>query len=458
MIATARILMPASRGAPVGGAHWRCRARRSCSASWPARTRSSTARSCSPPATRTSTPTRRCCATRGCARRPWPRAGAPRDRTPLPRDWTPCDIGEARSPGSSPGGARRRATSRRSSGSSSSTSGAVVGLILAPLPGWPVLLRRAASCTSWAASAPPSATTARIAHKSVKLHPVVRNVLTFFAMLNGSGSPLSWAAYHRLHHAKSDTPEDISSPRVGGFWWSHLRWLWQAGAAPITKYCKDIDTPELPGVDARADPAGIAVGSCAGLPFGLAAFFWLGPIRLTLALHAQCFVNSICHMRPDAAPTRRRRRTSAGWRSCTSSRARTGTRTTTTAPARRASAGSRRSSTSAGTRSCSSRSWASPPTSAGRHGREQSLDAAGLSAARSRSRPAPLAARFVDARARRRSTGSASGAPDRASGSRPCARRGGRGSARPGRRSRARRSAPPAARTRRPGSAAPPGR
>ena len=77
-----------------------------------------------------------------------------------------------------------------------------------------------------------------ITHKSLKLHPVVRNVLTFFAMMNGSGSPLSWAANHRLHHAKSDTPEDISSPRIGGFWWSHLRWLWQAGAAPVSKYCR----------------------------------------------------------------------------------------------------------------------------------------------------------------------------------------------------------------------------
>ena len=41
------------------------------------------------------------------------------------------------------------------------------------------------------------------------MHPLPRNLLTFFAMFNGSGSPLSWAANHRLHHAKSDTPEDI---------------------------------------------------------------------------------------------------------------------------------------------------------------------------------------------------------------------------------------------------------
>jgi fatty-acid desaturase len=28
-------------------------------------------------------------------------------------------------------------------------------------------------------------------------------------------------------------------------------------------------------------------------------FFWLGAIRLVFALHAQCFVNSVCHSEPD---------------------------------------------------------------------------------------------------------------------------------------------------------------
>jgi stearoyl-CoA desaturase (delta-9 desaturase) len=36
-----------------------------------------------------------------------------------------------------------------------------------------------------------------------------------------------------------------------------------------------------------------------GLYFGLAAFFWLGAIRLMFSLHAQCFVHSVCHSKPD---------------------------------------------------------------------------------------------------------------------------------------------------------------
>jgi fatty-acid desaturase len=181
--------------------------------------------------------------------------------------------------------------------------GAAAALVLAPLPGWPVAL--VAYGLHFLGGLGTTVCYHRaIAHRTVKLHPAVRHVLIFFAMFNGSGAPLSWAAYHRLHHAKSDTPEDISSPRVGGFWWSHLRWLWQAGAPPIQKYCKEIDRPGYRFWGRMQIPM-LVLAVFGGLPFGLAAFLWVGPLRLVWALHAQCFVNSICHMRkvnrPDEA-------------------------------------------------------------------------------------------------------------------------------------------------------------
>ena len=68
--------------------------------------------------------------------------------------------------------------------------GAVVGLILTPLPGWPVAI--AGAVMHFLGGLGTTVCYHRaIAHKSVKLHPVVRNVLTFFALINGSGSPLS---------------------------------------------------------------------------------------------------------------------------------------------------------------------------------------------------------------------------------------------------------------------------
>ena len=188
--------------------------------------------------------------------------------------------------------------------------GAIAGLLLFPLPAGACCWGRP-DCTSWADSArrslPPG-----LAHKSVRLHPVARNVLTFFAMLNGSGSPLSWVANHRLHHAKSDTLEDISSPMVGGFWWSHLRWLWQAGAPPVTKYCRDLDTPAYPNLDAVQIPLILVVLHRLAVRAG--GVLLVGPIRMAFALHAQCFVNSICHLRRAPFPAKRPRGTSLGCR------------------------------------------------------------------------------------------------------------------------------------------------
>ena len=146
--------------------------------------------------------------------------------------------------------------------------GAIAGLILTPLPGWKILA--AAAALHFMGGLGTTVCFHRaLAHKSVKLHPVVRNMLTFFAMLNGSGSPLSWAANHRLHHAKSDTPEDVSSPRIGGFWWSHLRWLWQAGAAPVDQVLPGSRQARVPFWNPAADPDHRAVGSCsAACPSG----------------------------------------------------------------------------------------------------------------------------------------------------------------------------------------------
>jgi stearoyl-CoA desaturase (delta-9 desaturase) len=173
---------------------------------------------------------------------------------------------------------------------------AVVGLIVAPWPGWQVLV--ATLVMAWLGGMGTTICYHRaIAHRSVRLNPIVRNILTFFAMLNGSGAPLSWAAYHRHHHATSDTSRDISSPRLGGFWWSHLRWLWQGGPAPQEHYCRDLDSFSYRFWGKVQIPV-LALSYFGPLVFGWPAFFWMGSIRLVYSLHGQCFVNSVCHLGP----------------------------------------------------------------------------------------------------------------------------------------------------------------
>ena len=103
---------------------------------------------------------------------------------------------------------------------------ALVGIMLFPIPGWKIFLW-ALSFASAGALGTTVAYHRGLAHRAVKLNPIVEQVLIFAAVFNGSGAPDTWIANHRNHHAKADTIEDVSSPRHGGFWWAHLRWLYQ---------------------------------------------------------------------------------------------------------------------------------------------------------------------------------------------------------------------------------------
>jgi sn-1 stearoyl-lipid 9-desaturase len=172
---------------------------------------------------------------------------------------------------------------------------ALAGLIFFPTPGWKIAL--ASFAIAWFGGLGVTVGYHRaLSHTALRLHPVVRHFLIFCAMFNGSGSPDSWAANHRQHHAKVETPEDISSPSIGGFWWAHLRWLWQAGNIPINRWCPDLDKTEY-RIWSKLQIPLLAVSLFFGLAFGWAGFFWLGAMRLVTSLHAQCFVNSIAHMR-----------------------------------------------------------------------------------------------------------------------------------------------------------------
>jgi fatty-acid desaturase len=177
---------------------------------------------------------------------------------------------------------------------------AVAGLVLAPVPGLAVFA--AALAITFLGGLGTTVVYHRaLAHRSLRLSRPVEAVLIFFAMLNGSGAPASWIANHRLHHAKSDGPGDVSSPGLGGFWWAHLRWLWQAEQAPLARWAPELTTRYYSSWT-RGQLAISALALLMGAPFGLAALVWLGPARLVFCLHAQCFVNSIAHMRENARP------------------------------------------------------------------------------------------------------------------------------------------------------------
>jgi fatty-acid desaturase len=137
-----------------------------------------------------------------------------------------------------------------------------------------------------------------LAHRSLKLNRFIEQALIFFTIFNGNGSPLTWVANHRQHHAKADTIDDVSSPRYGGFWWAHLRWVYQWPRSEVKRWCPDMNRWPYRIWYLLLGPV-ILLALFFGLIWGWEGFFWIGAIRLVYSLHFQMFVNSLLHMSPE---------------------------------------------------------------------------------------------------------------------------------------------------------------
>jgi stearoyl-CoA desaturase (delta-9 desaturase) len=173
---------------------------------------------------------------------------------------------------------------------------ALVGLILFPLPSLGTFLVALVIATLGGVGT--SVCYHRsLSHRALRLNPAVEQFLIFFAIYNASGEPVSWTAKHRHHHAKADTEEDVSSPRHGGFWWAHIRWIYQWSGSEASRWCPDLDKPRYRVWDRLQIPI-IALSICSGLLMGWEGFFWIGAIRLVYSLHFQMMVNSLLHMTP----------------------------------------------------------------------------------------------------------------------------------------------------------------
>ena len=62
-------------------------------------------------------------------------------------------------------------------------------------------------------------------HRSYKTSRAFQFVLGWFGAMAAQKGPLWWASHHRRHHGYSDTADDVHSPAVRGFWWSHVGWF-----------------------------------------------------------------------------------------------------------------------------------------------------------------------------------------------------------------------------------------
>jgi len=82
-------------------------------------------------------------------------------------------------------------------------------------------------------------------HKTYSTSRVGQFLLALFAATTVQRGALWWAYHHRHHHRHSDDPEDVHSPHVHGFLWSHIGWITSRRNFP-TDYTQIKDLAKYP--------------------------------------------------------------------------------------------------------------------------------------------------------------------------------------------------------------------
>jgi len=149
------------------------------------------------------------------------------------------------------------------------------------------------------------------AHRSFKTSRPMEFLIGIMAILSAHGPIIDWMAHHKVHHRDTETPNDLHSPRVYGFWTAHVGWFFKRSflEVEIPASLKKLMTPELRFLDKIHDLVFVVqafalyfVGSYLeknfphwntnGLQLLTVAFF----IAYTLSFHVTFAVNTICHM------------------------------------------------------------------------------------------------------------------------------------------------------------------
>ncbi len=135
-------------------------------------------------------------------------------------------------------------------------------------------------------------------HCGFKTNRIFQLILAIGAQTSGQGSALKWAATHHYHHANSDSPTDLHSPKQRGFWYSHMGWLFnQRYEYVISSFPKYLTKfPELVWLDRYYFLPTIVLAIVVGAFLGWPGLFVGYGLSTVLGFHATFSVNSLAHL------------------------------------------------------------------------------------------------------------------------------------------------------------------
>ncbi|MDH3284153.1 MAG: acyl-CoA desaturase [Acidobacteriota bacterium] len=148
-------------------------------------------------------------------------------------------------------------------------------------------------------------------HRSFRTSRGFQFVLAFLGTMAAQMGPLWWASHHRRHHRYSDTEHDAHSPRLRGFLWAHVGWIFdRAHVRTDERYVKDwLEYPELRWIDRHRYVPPLVLGlACFLLGAGLGAVspglgasglqlvVWGFFVSTTVCYHVTFCINSVTHL------------------------------------------------------------------------------------------------------------------------------------------------------------------
>jgi stearoyl-CoA desaturase (delta-9 desaturase) len=135
-------------------------------------------------------------------------------------------------------------------------------------------------------------------HRSYSTGRTFQFVLAFLAQSSAQKSVLWWAAKHRHHHLHSDTAHDVHSPRLRGFVYSHIGWIFarQHDSCDLVKVADLTCYPELMWLHKYELIPPVALAALCFVSAG-----WSGLVvgffcSTVLLYHATFCINSLAHV------------------------------------------------------------------------------------------------------------------------------------------------------------------
>jgi len=137
-------------------------------------------------------------------------------------------------------------------------------------------------------------------HRTFKTSRAFQLVLAVAAQTSAQKGVLWWAAHHRWHHKHSDTPLDIHSARLRGFWYSHVGWI-------LGSECNETNLAQVPDLARFPElrflnrtglsllPA-VALAVVCFLLGGLHGLVWGFLVSTVMLWHGSFTINSLSHM------------------------------------------------------------------------------------------------------------------------------------------------------------------